>query len=265
MIRLYQAELIKQGKRPLHRWLFVFLPILYLLGTAYFVLIRLFGGAADSPVPPGAGIGFAAGSFSWLGAIFAIGVASSIGSSEYDFNTARLAFTQEPRRWLHAIVRAAAVLTWLIGLLLVALIGGLLLDLAMGLSRATFFDAEAIGDPVANLLRAAATTYPIVLVGLLAATLTRSLVGGIFVWIGYSVLEWLIRAISGIPLGAAPFLDAIVSFAKAVAPWTLAGLGDSLAGRSGALPPLLGAVLLILYVAIPILLLMLLLDRRDVA
>jgi ABC-type transport system involved in multi-copper enzyme maturation permease subunit len=271
MIRLYLAELIKQGNRPLHRWLFLFLPVIYLLAALYFVLLRIFGGGGgDSPMSPGTGLGFAAASFSWLGAIFAVGVASSIGSSEYDFNTARLAFTQEPRRWLHALVRAAAVLTWLLGLLVLAAIGGLVLDLAMGLSRSVFFDVGRLGGPLADLLRAAATTYPIVLVSLLMATLTRTLIGGIFIWLAYSLGEGIVAAIGAITAGglsgALPgFLDAIVTVARAVAPWTLAGIGNALAGRSEALPAGLGAVLLIVYVAVPVLLLMLLLERRDVA
>lgn len=266
MIRLYLAELIKQGNRPMHRWLFLFLPVIFLLASIYFILLRVIGGTTDSPVAPGTGISFAANSFSWLGAIFAVGVASSIGSSEYDFNTARLVFTQEPRRWLHAVVRAAAVLTWLLGLLVVAAVGGIALDLAMGLTRTTFFDAREIGEPLVNLLRAAATTYPIVLVSLLVATLTRTLIGGIFVWLAYSVAEGILVFIAGNLSGLLPgFLEAVATVAKTVAPWTLAGLGNALAGQSQALPPALGAVLLIVYVAVPVLLLMWLLERRDVA
>ncbi len=267
MIRLLLAEIVKQGKRPIHRRLLIALPVFFLLATLLFVVLRVVGADAELPGGPGIGLAFAANNlFPFFGVIFAVATASSIGSSEYDFATARLVFTQEPRRWLHAIVRALTVLLWLLVLVVLVALAGTLLDLAMSLHRAGPYRVEALGPELARLVRTGATAYPVILLGLLAATWARNLLGGLFAVLVYSFFDLVVSGLARLPEAAVPgWLDLILRASRAVAPWLPSGLGEALAGEPGAWPPGLAVALLIAYVVGLTGLLALLLERRDVA
>jgi hypothetical protein len=196
VIRLLLAEILKQGKRPIHRRLLVALPVFFLLAALLFVVLRVFGVGAELPGGPGTGLAFAANNlFPFFGVIFAVATASSIGSSEYDF----------------------------------------------------------------------ATAFPVILLGLLAATWARNLLGGLFAALVYSFFDLVVSGLARLPEAAVPgWLDLILRASRAVAPWLPSGLGEALAGGPGAWPPGLAVALLIVYVVGLTGLLALLLERRDV-
>ena len=266
MIRLIQAEILKQGKRPIHRRLLIALPAFCLLAALLFVVLKIVRADAELPGGPGTGLAFATSLFGFFGVIFAVATASSVGSSEYEYATARLVFTQEPRRWRHAIARAITVLSWLLALVLLIALTGTLFDLAIGLHRTVTFQPSALGTELANLGRAGATAYPVVLLGLLAATWTRNLLGGLFVALVYSLFDRVVTSLAQVPPAALPgWLDAILQVTRALAPWLLSGLGSALSGEPGAWPAGVAVGLLVVYVVGLTGLLALLLERRDVA
>lgn len=265
MIDLFAAELIKQGGRPLHRRFLFVVPAFLLLGAILVALVRLVGAQTDLPPLTGVGVEFAASLFGFLGVILGVLVASSIGSCDTDFGTARLMYTQDPRRWRHALVRVAAAFTWFLVVLILTAVAAIILDLAVGLHSDLGYDITGAFRALAALGQVAATALPILLIALLGATLARALLGGIFAWLVYSIFEALINNLAGTDLGQlAPSLGAISGVARAVAPWLLNGLSTALEGQ-GSFPAGVAALALIVWIAILTGLLILVLERRDVA
>lgn len=265
MIDLYAAELIKQGGRPLHRRFLFIVPALLLLGAILVALIRLFGVQAELPPLTGVGVQFAASLFGFLGVILGVLVAASIGSCDTDFGTARLMYTQDPRRWRHALVRVAVVFTWFLVVLILTAVAAVILDLAVGLHSALGYDITGAFRALSDLGRVAATALPVLLIALLGATVARALLGGIFAWLVYSILEAFTNNLAGADLGQlAPALGAVSGAARAVAPWLLNGLGAALEGQ-GRFPAGVAALALVVWIAVLTGLLVLVLERRDVA